>query len=156
RPLLTLLQDKLKLPQKLLILISVPLFFELLFVGSLIVLQRQAELEAASYARSQRIIAETNHVVRLIYEASSAFLIFTITESPKSEERFKSNLAQFPQSTLTMKELVAGDPAESLAAKRIDRLAQRILGLLTKAYQEKLRNSLFWRSYELRTDIFKM
>jgi PAS domain S-box-containing protein len=151
-----LLQDKLKLPQKLLILISVPLFFELLFVGSLIVLQRQAELEAASYARSQRIIAETNHVVRLIYEASSAFLIYTITDSPKAAERFKTNLTQIPQSTSTMKELVASDPAESLAAKRIDRLAQRIAALLDKAYQEKLHDSLFWRSYEVRTDIFKM
>lgn len=153
---LKLLQDKLKLPHKLLILISVPLFFELVFVGSLIVLQRQAEVEAAQFSRSQRTIAETNNVVRLIYEASTAFFIFSVTDSPKSEERFKTNLVQIPQSVTTMKELVAHDATESACAKRIARLADRITTVLSKAYQEKLRGSLFWRSMNLRLDLFKM
>ena len=151
-----MLQDRLKLPHKLLILISVPLFFELVFVGSLIVLQRQAEVEAAQFARSQRTIAETNNVVRLIYEASTAFFIFSVSDSPKSEKRFKTNLVQIPQSVTTMKELVAHDATESACAKRIARLADRITTLLSKAYQEKLNGSLFWRSMNLRLDLFKM
>ena len=133
-----------------------PLFFELLFVGSLIVLQRQAELEATRYARSQRTIAEANNVVRLIYEASTAFFIYSITDNSKSEARFKANLASIPQSIATLKELVADNPQETIAAKRIARLSDRITTVLEKVYQEKIRGLFSWRDYTLRIDLFKM
>ncbi len=63
----------LQLKDKALILVAVPLLFELIFVASLTVLLRQAETETLRESHSKLILAESNSVLRNFIDAGMAF-----------------------------------------------------------------------------------
>jgi PAS domain S-box-containing protein len=92
----------------------------------------------------------------LIYEATTALLNFSVTDSQKSEALFHSSVAQIPEAVSALKDLVKSNPSEAVSATRIERLANRISRLLTKTYQEKTIGDTSWLALSLHLQIFKM
>src|SRR5271155_3053872 len=75
----TFLRFNLKLSHKGIILVSVPLFFELLFLGVLATLLNQSELEAARLEHSRAVIGHCNTLTHLLYDSGTTIARLTIT-----------------------------------------------------------------------------
>jgi PAS domain S-box-containing protein len=104
------LRLNLKLSHKGLILVSVPLIFELIFLATLTALLRQAEIEVQRQVRSKAIISQANTLSKLFYDAGVAMGGYSITKSPLFSDRYDKIVRQIPQDLNELKNLV-GDNA---------------------------------------------
>lgn len=115
-----------KLFQKLLILVSVPLFFELGFVGLLAYLEGQAHQKAEANAHSKEVIYEVNHFIRLLYDIASTVVL--VEAFGGSEASTKPTIAEKQaEATLNhLKILTANSPEEQAAVDRLRILLGRL------------------------------
>lgn len=74
--------------QKALLLIAVPLCFEILFVSVLTYLLFQVEQEARSMERSRNLVLETDILQRLFYDAGTAIGGYNLTHNPLFSAQF--------------------------------------------------------------------
>lgn len=95
------------LAQKGLVLVGVPLLFELIFVGMLTFLLGEAERQALSIAHSKAILTKTNTVTKLIIEAGGALAGYNTNKSNIYAEHFESAMEQIPVEMKDLKELSA-------------------------------------------------
>lgn len=102
----------LKVQQKGLLLVSIPLVFELIFVATLVFLQQQAESAAARLYHSKEIIRRAEVVNRRIYDAGASFSVWGITRSPAFEKRFMKSIDEVPKEVAALKELVKNNPVQ--------------------------------------------
>src|SRR5919201_1100386 len=72
----------LKLSHKGLIIVAIPLIFEIIFLLTLSALLRQAEIEVQRQIRSKAIISQANTLSKLFYDAGVAMGGYSITKSP--------------------------------------------------------------------------
>lgn len=100
----------LKLSHKGLILVAVPLIFEVIFLATLTYLLRQAEIEVQRQVRSKAIISQANTLSKLFYDAGVAMGGYSITKSPLFSDRYDKIVRQIPQDLDELKNLV-GDNA---------------------------------------------
>lgn len=87
---------KLSLSQKGLLLVSVLLLVELLFVGSLGLLLRSAEEEAQREVQAKHIIEHTTRLATIVYEAGQCLKEFMTDRNPDSLKRFDTMVAEIP------------------------------------------------------------
>lgn len=102
----------LKLSHKGLILVSVPLLFELIFLLTLTMLLRQAEIEVQRQIRSKAIISQANTLSKLFYDAGVAMGGYSITKSPLFSDRYDKIVRQIPQDLNELKSLVGDNPRQ--------------------------------------------
>lgn len=102
----------LKLSHKGLILVSVPLLFELIFLLTLTMLLRQAEIEVQRQIRSKAIISQANTLSKLFYDAGVAMGGYSITKSPLFSDRYDKIVRQIPQDLQELKSLVGDNPRQ--------------------------------------------
>ncbi len=96
----------LKLSHKGLILVAVPLIFEVIFLATLTYLLRQAEIEVQRQVRSKAIISQANTLSKLFYDAGVAMGGYSITKSPLFSDRYDKIVRQIPQDLDELKNLV--------------------------------------------------
>jgi len=101
---------KMTLTKKGIILVSIPLLFELVFVGILALLNAQAEQEAVDAFRSGRISNGTNQLIRDMFETVS----ITRAELSRSlsSENYESILSRIRSDLNELKDAVKGNPQE--------------------------------------------
>lgn len=102
----------LKISHKGIILVSVPLIFELIFLATLTYLLRQAEVEVQRQVRSKAIISQANTLSKLFYDAGVAMGGYSITKSPLFSDRYDKIVRQIPQDLLELKTLVGDNPRQ--------------------------------------------
>ncbi len=86
--------NQLKLSQKMLILVAVPLLFEFAFIMALNQLLDQAEKERQRESVARRIISHVNSVHRVLLDSGSASLGFSLTTDPVAREQRKKDLQE--------------------------------------------------------------
>ena len=103
----------LSLRQKALVLIAVPLAFELSLLGTLFYLLNEAEKEAREADRANSVIAATNTAVQGLFDCSIAFLAFDARSFDFFEERMNYHLKRLPQDLRRLRELVHSNPTHT-------------------------------------------
>lgn len=96
---------KLSLGQKGLVLVGLPLLFELVFVGMLAVLLKQSETEAALVARSKDKVATAGMVTKLFINAGASLAAYSIQKNPTLAEQYESSVEQIPVEIVKLKSL---------------------------------------------------
>ena len=96
----------LRLSHKGIILVAVPLIFEVVFLAALTFLLRQAEIEVQRQVRSKAIISQANTLSKLFYDAGVAMGGYSITKSPLFSDRYDKIVHQIPQDLDELKSLV--------------------------------------------------
>ncbi|HEY9788484.1 MAG TPA: ATP-binding protein [Candidatus Obscuribacterales bacterium] len=99
----------LKVKQKGLLLVAIPLAFELVFVGTLVYLQQQAETAASRANHSKEVVRRAEVIVADIYQAGGAFALWGMSHSPALENRLLRSINKVPSDFDSLKELVRGD-----------------------------------------------
>jgi signal transduction histidine kinase len=118
----------LKFRHKALALVAVPLAFELLFVGILIVLLNRAEYEVRRAEHSKAILTETNGVINDFMKAGMCLYMFNQTEASTFKQQFADIAQNAPKRFETLKVLLrdssSSDRAESLA--RVEKISNDV------------------------------
>jgi signal transduction histidine kinase len=123
----------LKLSQKGLILVCVPLAFELIFVAVLTVLLLQAESETKRAKHSQALISQANSVIQTIYQGAVALTGYVMTSGGAVFELRYRKVTEEISKELTDFETLRGDnPAEQEHLKRARILGRQSLDLLAE------------------------
>jgi PAS domain S-box-containing protein len=118
-----------KLMQQGLIIVAIPLLFQLVFVTLLMRANNEVQVQLEKEQRSKELIRETGICFGLVIKASTEFLNYNIDGSSKHLERYYSAKRDWPASIARLKEL--GKGAES--QKDIEIMAgstRRILRLM--------------------------
>lgn len=115
-----MLQD-LKLRQKGILMVAVPLLSEIIFVAVLVFLQQSAEAEAQKAFKSKIIIGQTQSVVRLIWECGTNFTLWGFTHSPSFEQRMMQQTREVPFELAELKEMVKNNPKQAKNVAEFER-----------------------------------
>ncbi len=139
----------LTLAKKGLILVSIPLLFELAFVAILACLLHQAESEIARERHARAIIETTNRLIRDLYEASVE--LHRAGEDKDYEEQIYSDtLGKLRAKVLDLKLLVKDTPGERPVIERAEKAADRGMQLLSESRSAALGmpDRLRWAAFE--------
>ncbi len=116
---------KLNLGQKGLILVIVPVIFEITFVCILFVLLRQAEFEVWKETHSRAVIAECNDIWRLCYDSGMSIFAFSASKQAQLIEQHLQSESKLVAHLQTLKLLSAGHKKEEELFEKIDTYAQQ-------------------------------
>src|ERR1700722_10413295 len=123
----------LKLSHKGLILVAVPLIFEVIFLATLTYLLRQAEIEVQRQVRSKAIISQANTLSKLFYDAGVAMGGYSITKSPLFSDRYDKIVHQIPQDLEELKTLLGDNPRQQQILQTLKQITENGLAILTEA-----------------------
>lgn len=127
-------QMNLSLSHKGLIILAVLLSLELVFVGTLATLLRQAEMAALKESHSKEIAGRTNHILQLIYDAAAEFNEYQRgVDTQQAAQKFREFGASTISETQALRDLVQDDPKASVLADKIDETARRLIGFIVRA-----------------------
>lgn len=120
----------LKLSHKALIVVLIPVFFELAFVCVLIGLLRQAEYETWREGHSKAVIADSNDLIKVFYDSSMALMNYAITRNVRYSESFDKISEQIPHVLRALEILVSSDPTQRDAFQRVHTAGYDAYGML--------------------------
>jgi PAS domain S-box-containing protein len=120
------------LSRKGLFLVAVPLICQILFVGSLIYLQDQAEREAVRVEHSKKITDATNELIKDIFDIISATKGENLQRAGFESQKYKDAIVDINGQLASLKDLVKNDPEKSAIVARSAAAADSALGFLHK------------------------
>ena len=122
----------LSLSHKGLILVAVPLLFELVFVSTLVFALKRAEYEIWLERHSKAVLSESNAFLKNIMDSGLALYMYGTTGTDTALERYKELSVEIPQQIYRLKILLrdSAKPRESLA--RVQRVGNRATELLAQ------------------------
>lgn len=124
---------ELKIKHKGLILVAVPLLFELIFLAVLSGLLRQAEYKTWQEMHSKTVVYESGNLSRQFHDAGIAMGGYALTKSPLFRERFDSIVSSIPREFKHMQKLVGRNPSLKESLQRLEHYTNSGLKLLSKA-----------------------
>jgi len=126
---------KLNLSQKSVLLVAIPLLFELLFLGILAYLNMQAEEEAVRAFRSAQVSNDSNKLIRDMFQIGS--LTRREISSQISSEDYKSTVTSIRSDLAELAKAVKDSPSESAIVERCNDATEEAYELV-----ERLRKSM--------------
>lgn len=96
--------------QKALILVAVPLTFELCLLGTVTILLYQAEKEARQADHAKAVIAKTTEVIQLLFDVGYAFVAYDAKTNEILGDRLNQQLTETPKQLKSLEELVSSEP----------------------------------------------
>jgi signal transduction histidine kinase len=121
--------------QKGLIIVGLPLLFELIFISILIVLQIESERRTEEVARSKETITTANGLSRLYYDCAKSLLAYSATRSSLARRDLEGNLNGIGEQLSRLKELTAENPEQSKNYQELAPVASRTLSALREISQ---------------------
>ena len=124
--------NNLKIAHKGFVLASIPLLLGLVFLGSLIYLLNQAELDAQREARSQTINYECNLLTQALVECVSLMSTYDLTKEDIYLKRYTVQRLRAIQSQRTVAEMVRGHSDQEVMVQRMGGVQNRLFVMLDK------------------------
>jgi signal transduction histidine kinase len=126
------MQVSLKLWQQGLILVVLPLAFELCFLGTLSLLLQQSESQARKEAHARAIATSTEHLENFFYQAVATIMLYGRTHRANLSEQYRTIVAKILPEFATLKGLVASDPIHLARVRKNEQLCKRLLNLMNE------------------------
>ncbi|MBX9686676.1 MAG: PAS domain S-box protein [Candidatus Obscuribacterales bacterium] len=126
----------LTLAQKGLVLVGVPLLFELIFVGMLATLLSHSESEALRVAQSRAIITKTNTLTKLIIEAGAALAGYSANRAKSYLEHYEAAVEQIPVEMEELRSLSADSPEQEERLEKIESSVEADLSMIKNIKRE--------------------
>lgn len=123
---------RLSIAQKGLILVSVPVAFELLFVFTLTYLLHQSETELRRQMHSKEVIEHANILMRHYLDASTAAGGYSFTRDPEFLMRYERGLAGAETEYAQLEGLVRDNPSKLQQLGRVKTAGDSLISLLTR------------------------
>ena len=112
----------LTLSRKALMLVSIPLAFEVVFVVSLGILLHQVDYERAREAHARDVASHYNNLLRILLDRGSSLVFTYLTKSEVFRQRFQDGRGKSQKEEDLLQNLVRNDPSEREAVVRMSRM----------------------------------
>ncbi|MBX9693918.1 MAG: PAS domain S-box protein [Cyanobacteria bacterium] len=143
-----------KLPHKALILVAIPLTFELLFVSVLGFLLFEVERNARVTEKSRNLVLETENLQRMFYEAGVAIAGYNATKNPLFTAQFDEAKNKIRMQLALIGKLSNFDDRASNKVVEIEKLVNKEIKLLDRLHDQMDRGELIGTSpYEGLQDL---
>jgi PAS domain S-box-containing protein len=133
---------KLGLRQKVLLVIAIPLAFELTFIAILGVWLDAAYRQNDRIQHCRAIVAASQSVTSLFYDATRFLAFYSLKRDEASKAKVEETIAQIPQKFAEMEQLAKNNPREKAAIKEAHHAAKQMISrmraVLAKAESEGL------------------
>lgn len=123
---------QLTLFQKALVLVAIPLFFELAFLATLNALLIQAEQQAEQAERAKAVIVQTNKVIQLLFDVSFAFVAYDAATNNLFKRRFLDYYGRVPGELNELSSLVSGNRNNAAIVSQVRQQAIAAMASLAK------------------------
>ncbi len=123
----------LQLSHKALILVAVPLAFELIFIGTLVFSIGRAQEAIRKEKHSVNVLGTANDLLRNLIDCPLAIYMYCTTRSDKVYERYKDITQGIPRQISDLKILLRDSPNRKEAINRVTTIGNGIATLLAKA-----------------------
>lgn len=127
---------QLKLAHKLLLLVVLPLSFELGFVFVLTGLLKNAEIELHRETHSKAVIAESNELVKNFYDTTSALVAYAVNPSQQVTAEYLKRIELIPSRLRSLELLVSGSARQKQAFEQVFFSTNKTLALLRKIKED--------------------
>ncbi len=121
----------LKLSHKGIVLVSVPLVFELIFVGLLFVMLQKSEELSTLEAKSRSIISEAQNVSKALYDGGIELVSYYFTKDTKHIEKYENFVKTIPNSFTELWKLTSGNMRQREHVEVIQKLTNKTLHVFT-------------------------
>ncbi|PWT94528.1 MAG: hypothetical protein C5B53_12910 [Candidatus Melainabacteria bacterium] len=125
----------LKLTHKGLILVSVPLAFELIFIAVLYGMFKHAEYERARADHARAMVGEASEIMRDLYNAGTAIVAYRVLRNRSYSDRFSENIDQVATHINNLKKMAGRNKQEAELVGRIEDGVKTALTLLADTKQ---------------------
>lgn len=122
-----------KISHKGLILVAIPLAFEIVFVIALLALLKNAENVADNAERGRAIIASSQDILKHFYDASKYLAAYASTHNELIGKQIDQSLSEIPSAMQTLKNEIADQPSELETVRRIEILSNDAVELVQAA-----------------------
>lgn len=168
------MQFNFKLSQKALILIAVPLIFEVVFIAAMAWLVYSAEQEAQRELMSKEIVSTADNIASLTEEAFISLYAYNKEEDPRALARYHARMSNIKDSLNQLIKMTSNKPAEQELAQKAmksyeegEDVGRYVLGIIERhehidkvddqaASQPPLRMRVFKVSRELTSLIHRL
>lgn len=127
---------QLTLFHKALILIAVPLAFELILLGSLYGLLQHAEKEAFRAEHAKTVIAKTTEVVQLLFDSGVTFVAYDAASKPLFEKRLMQIFERIPAELVNLERLVDDNKSYSMIVQGVKKQSSDAIAELLAEKQD--------------------
>jgi len=121
---------QLSVAQKLLLLISIPLAFQLGFVALIVKAQQDSEEARTWSARAEDVTSQAYALLDLLVEADADLRIGILTGYPDFLEAHDETVRQIPDAVARLQELVKDDPPQAATARQVSEKISHKLALM--------------------------
>lgn len=126
-------QLDLNLGQKAVILVAVPLVFELIFVGILARLLQQSEAETFKERHARAMVAESNSLLKNFMDGGILIHLYVSTKKDSFLQRQQEICEEIPQQFRSLKIMAADSPRTKESVERLETACRKGLELMTAA-----------------------
>ncbi|MBY0358830.1 MAG: CHASE3 domain-containing protein [Candidatus Obscuribacterales bacterium] len=123
----------LKLSDKALILVIIPLAFQFLFVGTLVLLLRNAEYETRRESHHKAIVTESYSILNAYVNQAMSLYFYWITKQEAFKEHYEEVVESMPVQINSLKILLRDKPQQTEALDRILRIGNQTATILDRA-----------------------
>lgn len=109
-----------KIAQRGLILVAVPLVFELFFVSGLWMLMKSADEESRRADHTKEVVAEANYLGKLIYECVSDIISLSLDSRPEAEAGFNQTSREIQPQVEKLRQITRDSPKQAELFKRVE------------------------------------
>ena len=125
-----------KLSHKALILVAIPLVFQLVFVGVLGYLLFQAEHNARKIEGSRNLVLETENLQRMFYEAGASLAGYNVTKNPLFSAQFGEAKNKIRMQLGLLERMASREENKGFEASRVARLIEQEMKLLDRLHDQ--------------------
>lgn len=122
----------LKLSHKGIVLVSVPLLFELIFVSLLFVMLQKSEELSALESKSRGIIGAASNVSKALYDGGIELLSYYFSRETVHIERYDKFIKPLPEYFETLWRLTSGNTRQRQHVETIQKLSNKVLFVYTQ------------------------
>src|SRR5277367_1033567 len=115
-----------KISQKGLILVTVPLLFEVAFIILLTTMLRQSEIEAESYAQSRQIVTEINNFTKAYMDLGVSLIAWKATRHTNFVREYDQLLTRQEETYHKLEALSADSPVRLERLQKLHDASERI------------------------------
>lgn len=127
--------EDLSIRRKGLVLVALPLCFQILFIGLLAKVETKSELETTAAIHSRNVVLHAERLLRGISQAQSAIRLLAFTTDPAAIHAYRHALAQLGQERGLLRTELAEYPSSLPALNRLDFSINEILKYFSEQHQ---------------------
>lgn len=133
----------LSISRKGLMLVSVPLLFELVFVASLLLMLQESERRILAQTQSKDMVATASELNKRLLTAGYLLFLWKATHGNEFVNRYQTSIEDARKLCSRLKQVSSGDARREKHARRIIELSEKII-YLTSNFARSQENSPLW------------